>query len=440
MTYILILLCAITTTICIKLKFNTLAKTITIMYSLFTFGCLTLSSINLMGMNNVSNLVYLMWIINILVFISTIILLSKANEKKLEFSKDLEIIGEKILKSKLLKIVSAVLMIILLYYTIKYFHVIKNLDPNFIRIARFTMLFDAPIETLFYIYVVSCISRFNIGILAILVVNNKVFTKQGVMSIINLLLFFMVGFGRGIIYDFLVLLVFSFTIKNINVKGFLNKKNIIKMVCIILIIFFVATMGVLARLNIKGKNIIETVGSNIKEQIIQTTTYFTGSFRMLDIFINEGFSEIEGYTYGRSTFAGADEIIGLFARGVGFNYEILNREINISTQKAIMIGPKIAFNAFYSCVMNYYMDLGILGLLIFPIIHALGLFFVLNNFIKRRDIWSVLLLLLMLNNLFNSVFVWEYQSGEKTFIIVIVIFINLINKKNNKLIEGSNII
>ena len=120
---------------------------------------------------------------------------------------------------------------------------------------------------------------------------------------------------------------------------------------------------------------------------------------------------------------------------MGAEINSFNNIMGKQTQIPIKIGEDTEFNAFYTCVMNFYLDYGFLGVIIFPILHSILIILSLNQYYRKKDIFSFILLNFVLLNLFFSIIRWNYQSGTSTFVLLTMIFITNFENIKNKIQE-----
>lgn len=433
MTFIIIMNCIMLILVASKVKLCKMPKKILIMYILWTSIILTISTFNLYGLLNVSDKVYILWIINIDILVLTIIMFANKQEKqeKINFTSRLE-------SSKILLFSQIVLSVILMYYEIRYKNLIANMPLEYIRMARFDSLFYSGIENIFFEYIVAGTLRVHLMIIAILIIEKKFKNKICLLGIVDLILYTMIGYGRMIIFEFVLYLIIAYLIVNYDKKHIINIKKLI-LVCIIGIILILIGASIVV-IRLKGSqylNVNTIYEYGIDEQIKQIIVYFTGGFRALDKFVLEGFESINGLTLGRLMVAGLEDIIGLVLNNIGINYTTINSLVGPITQSNIMIGEKIYFNAFYTCVMNYFGDFGYIGVIIGPILNGILISYSINKYIKKRDLQSYLLLTYVIMNAFCSIYRWNYQFGQYMFLLIVLILVNNFklekgNKKNDK--------
>lgn len=422
-----------------RLKIEKYIKKIIQIYLIFTFCICIISTFNPFKINEVDDYTYIMWLININIFTLTYCFtMVKYNNKKSN-----KVINTSSLEhSKILRNIQIMLMFILGYYALRFhFYSSKLVDASEIRMIKFTYLFNSYAENVFYNFLVTTLYQITTMILAIFIVNKKVKNSVCIIGIINVILYMLIGYGRMSIYYFVQYILIAFFLNKdynkVNKKRKLNIKKIILVITSVLVIFLVSLIPTAVR---TGINIFDFNG--IYNRIINTQfesiiLYFTGGFRTLDIFLKNGFPNLS-YTCGRATLGGIDEIIGTLLNIIGLNISSLNSMLGTYTQIPIDIGVGKTFNAFYTCLMNFYLDFGYLGIIIGPFIHSLLLIAVTINYKKQKNLFSEVLLIYVINNAFSSIYRWNYQSGASAFTLITLIIINAIYAKNSKKVIDIN--
>lgn len=151
-----------------------------------------------------------------------------------------------------------------------------------------------------------------------------------------------------------------------------------------------------------------------------------GGFRLLDNVVNNGISDnLPDKFYGRATLSGLEEILLYPIKFFGAEINSFNNIIAQYTQKAVAIGTQTPyFNAFYTCVMYFFIDGGVLGVIVFSSLHGLLIAYGIRLYSKKKDLMSLILLNFLIVNLFTSIYKWPYQSGATTFLLIVLIILN----------------
>ena len=402
-------------------------------YVLVNLFLLFLSSLNIYGLYNVSSKTYFIYIVSI--FFVLLGLTRKIEKKQFDTKEKIRRTTIKILNSKGFKILLFCSMLIILWYFLKYMYIIRDLPPEETRMAAFTKLYSNAVDAVFYLYIVS-----NINVVFTILIPLLIFDKtlkhrsrkiNLIIMIISFILFSLIGFGR---FNFLnIILAFFFTIVYfIDFKSVFNKKNIIAFIITIVAIFGVSVLFMYVRVFSASES--TGIFTLISYQFKQIFEYFLGSFRTLDNFLKHGFS-IANYTFGRATLAGFDEIILYPIKFLGSEVLNFNQIISPITQEGIAVGHQTPYyNAFYTSIMNFYLDFGFLGVCFFSYLHGLFINYIFKLYKERETILSKILVILVSTNLLMCVLKWNYQAGNMVFLVVLLLIaenFDKIRKKTN---------
>ena len=363
-------------------------------------------------------------------------LLINKRKKELEENEDKKILDiDQFIHSKLINAIFIINLVIVIFYKIKYEIIIKDLPTYEVRLARFESLFGSAFENLFFNYIVVGLVSIAAILLSIMLINRKVKNVLFGVCGATIIIYSLIGYGRMMFLNVAIYIIISLLMQY-NVKELLNKRNILKLIIIVIVFIVIFTAMLYVRTYNKNLTIGENIANAFSSQTKQAITYVTGGLRMLDNFIDNGFQAVNGYTFGRATLAGFEEIILYPLKGIGLEIASYNNIISETTQEYAIIGENdIKFNAFYTCVMNFYSDFGFLGVIIFPMIYALFMVWVFNNYKKRKNMSAFLLLNYSTMNLIFGIVRWNLQIGSSAFVLILLIVLNLYNiwkEKKNK--------
>lgn len=373
-------------------------------------------------------------------------MLINKRKKELEENEDKKILDiDRYTHSKLINGLFIINLIVVIFYKIKYEIIIKGLPIYEVRLARFEDLFSSAFENLFFNYIVVGLVSIAAIFFAIMLVNKKVKNILFWICGATIIMYSLIGYGRMMFLNVAIYIIISLLIQY-NIKELLNKKNILKLVILIMLFILIFTAMLYARTYNKNLTVGENIISTFNSQARQVITYVTGGLRMLDNYIYNAFEGIDGFTFGRATLSGFEEIILYPLKGIGLEIDSYNNMISGISQEYTVIGENnLSFNAFYTCVMNFYSDFGILGVIIFPILYAVFMVWVFNNYNKRKDVSALLLLNYSVMNLIFGIVRWNFQSGSSVFVLILLIVLNLYNiwkerkNKNEVVKEHGNV-
>lgn len=398
-------------------------KKIAIAYTVFMCIIFIISMCNLYGLYEVSDYTYILLLLSVISFIVTFVfigakIVKQENVTKIDF--------DKIIKSKTIIVIVLINLLLIIAYKIKYDNIVANLPIYQIRLARFNKLFNGAFETLFFNYIIAGIVSISSILFSTLLVNKKIKNILFWLLGANIIVYSLIGYGRMLIFNVAIYLVINILLKE-NLKEMLKLKKLIQIgiFFIIIIVLFIGMMY--PRISNKNLSFGENLKIIIEDLTQQGVEYFVGGIRLLDNFIENGFDCIDGYTYGRATLAGIEEIVLYPIKGIGIEIDSFNNIIASTTQESIPIGENTPyFNAFYTCVMNFYLDFGIIGVFVYPMLHAILIALVLNNYNRKKNLASLILLDYVVLNLFFSIIRWNYQAGSTMFVFIILIVCNVL--------------
>ena len=414
---------------------------ISLAYGIQILTLIIISLVNPLNMYAVSPYTYFLIIVCTISFliafnkISRYIIKSKQDFFEIENKKLISL--DKFLQSKILMILIILILMAVIYYLIKYNIIIKDLSKLQVRMVRFRELFDNSKEALFFNYIIAG-SMYIISIIfSIMLVNKKIKNPVFILMAILILLYSLIGYSRMIYLNIAIYIFINILLKP-NLKELINIKNIVKIIFLSIAVGIILFGILYVRTCKSSAPIKENMKKTLKNQTEQILEYAVGGFRLLDNFIENGFENFPPkYTFGQATFAGVEEIVLYPIKGIGIKINSFNNIIGQYTQKTIQIGENTNFNAFYTCIMNFYLDYGLLGVILFPILHSIIIIFALKQYYNKKDVYSFMLLNFVLLNLFFSIVRWNYQSGTSVFVLIVllvkVFFTNNIVTVKNKI-------
>ncbi len=325
---------------------------------------------------------------------------------------------DKIISNKYIKIIGIMLLLGLIYFKIKYLNATNNIiDSSELRMARFTTMFSSYAESIIYNYLLVGVLDIYVILFAVLLIEKKYKNSIFVMSLASILLYISIGYGRKVLLDIIIYAIIWFLVRNKG-KININSKSIKKGIVGILIIFIISVSATTIRLGVQLTNIQKIKEDIVEEQIKQYFVYFLGGFRSLDRYIqNEEFD----YEFGRMTLGGIDEIISLPFIALGYDYNSINSKYGEKLQENIIIGDNISFNAFYTCVMNFYTDFGIVGVILIPLLYGIILKCIIRRALITYNLFDIILMLFIISNTISAIYKWFYQSGSTIFTIMVIL-------------------
>lgn len=403
---------------------NIISKRVVCIYLLWSFIILFISSLNPYELYTVSSKVYVLWLLSIAIISAVIIMLSNKNRQNMVSNNIISFISI-IKKSKVLLIINIIVLILLAYFLARYNRILASASIEDIRNIRFEKLFSTGYEYIVFAYIIQPMLKVIMMLTAISIIYKESKNINVYLGIINIVLNTMIGYGRMCIFEFILFLLFAFLSQKEIKKP--KIKNILLASLAIILFAVISTIVTTIRIvGIEGLSIDTLKEYGINNQISQLIIYFIGGFRMLDLFINNKIISINDYMFGRLTFAGFEDLIGNFTGILGITFIPINNIIGNYMQRPVLIGNNQYFNAFYTSLFNFYGDIGITGVIFFSFLSGMLLKYSINNYTKKSNLNSLLLLIYTSSMLLCSIYRFNYQLGQYLIILIYLIFINKI--------------
>jgi oligosaccharide repeat unit polymerase len=261
-------------------------------------------------------------------------------------------------------------------------------------------LFKTPYESLFYHVILGTILSITQLIVIVRWVSLKIFDRLTILALINTYLVSTIGLGRFILFYFILFYAMTSifhrflgltTNKQSSKFFFMNIKRLILSASLLIIGTLAIVWTTLQRfgLNKIDLSIIPLAFELIVEQLV---IYFTGCFRAFDQYLN---SEYFKYIYGmgRATFGGIGEGINYFILiSVDHGSRSMTNQLESYAFNQINIGNGHLYNAFYTCLMPYHVDGGVVGIMLFSGIFGWVFGKLYRNYRKNSSSWDLLIL------------------------------------------------
>lgn len=375
-----------------------------------------------------SNSTYTLLFLNTLMFFIGYLIISY---KKKDYRLNLDNNFYKL--NRILLVTQIIILPILIYYNVKYQMLLNTLGHTYARTIKYDLglLFNSVFESAFYSYILQPVLLVISILTAIKFIKKDIKNLTFILMLLNVVLNTRIGLGRFGYFELIAfILIIYFLIKIRNKHKFtINKHKLGQKVIIAISGFFFITLMNYTLLIRKGFEEV-SIDSIMEGYILlfeQGVSYFVGPFRAFDYLIhNDLFNE---YFYGRLTFGGVDHIFGMFFKLIDSNYITAYQSINPIIQDPIYIGDGKTFNAFYTSLMNHYLDLNIIGILIFPLLYGMVTAYVVNLFVKNQNIGSLSLVVFVVYNAILSSLNWSYQNVSTWVALGLLIILYIYFKK-----------
>lgn len=427
-----------------------LANRLLSFYIVWWMSLILVSTGNFYELNPVSNTAYSLLLLNVCMF-TTGFLFSCAKQKSyttnyFDLIPNISITFNKKLNDQLVVLSLSLLIVSLAYYMYKYLNIITNqgiLNEGMLdaRNLRFYVgeLFGSTFEVMFYNYIFESIAYIMLFIISFRIAWGKVNMLLVSLAIIYIIFFAIIGAGRGIIVEFSFYLVYLYLIKQIilykcstSKSKFIFRNPINKKICfivtVLLLLYCVAVYLTGIRLGVfeLTLNNFTVANSRLMDQM---SVSLLGSFRAFDYALHN-FNESLGFNFGRLTLAGFDESVGNFIRLIDPDYPIMNHLSGAITAPNINIGLTHEFNALYTCVYNYYFDIGIPGVILFPFLYGFFYHRIILKFERIPTAGSLFMLVFVSVSTITSVFSWKFQAPAALIALLGAYIFHLKTKKS----------
>ncbi|WP_082708034.1 O-antigen polymerase [Paenibacillus sp. DMB5] len=351
-------------------------------------------------------------------------------KKNLSAKFDLSEVGSKILYSRTFAFLQLFVLTFLTFYYFKYKSLLSSMTSNDMRRIIFEkgLLFSSSAEYMFYYWVITAI------IYASLVIAISSFALHGkknlslFLVLINCFMFGQVGQGRLVYFYMMVFLAVGLGLKRDIYKNSTFKIKPKKSWGVYLVLIL-AVIFIMNRTSARRMGVSMSFGDSIKvfftTSVEQFIIYFTGPFRTLDYFIQSNLVNVTGHTFGRSVFAGIEEILTTLLIPIGgsqLQANMANTLMASFTSPAIHIGGGLSFNAFYTSVMNFYMDGGLPMLICLSFAYGIIMGMLYNFCMNNMNIFTFSLLVYTTYNMITSEMRWNY-SAPATWVVVFVLIL-----------------
>jgi oligosaccharide repeat unit polymerase len=420
-----------------------LARRLLLIYIVLWMSLLLFSTFNLYGLYPVSNTAYSLLLLNVVMFTAGFSFSSVKQKTYSDYNSgrrdNICITLNKKISNQFAVLFVSLLTVLLGYYAYKYYNIINTSgillgsELNE-RTVRFYVgqLFGSTFELLFYNYIFASVNYIMLFILSFRLIWGKVNALLVFLAVIYVSCFALIGAGRSALVELGTYFVAMYLIKqSISYKSSVAKSKLISMnlvnkktfvVASVLLLIYCVTVyltGIRMGLLEVSLDNFATAQSAFMDNIV---TYMIGPFRAFDYGLHN-FGNSLGFNFGRLTFAGLDEGIGNIVRLIYSDYPIMNHLTGELTAPAIYIGQSQNFNANYTCVYNYYFDMGIAGVILFPFLYGLFYHRMILNYERTPAAVSLFILIFILGTTISSTQTWKFQEPAAFLLLLGACFI-----------------
>ena len=165
----------------------------------------------------------------------------------------------------------------------------------------------------------------------------------------------------------------------------------------------------------------------LKETNTQLSAYVSGPIAAFSYAIDNNYvKEMGGYQYGKLTLGAFDQVADIAFRKIGVGYErAIPKLATIKQDSKIEINEDFPmWNALYTSNLFFYLDFGIVGVLVFPFIFARLFSKSLSLMQHKQNVMSLVLVNYVFVNCMHSVFDFRlYNLADLVTISVLLILI-----------------
>lgn len=252
-----------------------------------------------------------------------------------------------------------------------------------------------------------------------------------------LLIYCNLGGGRfDYITIFYTLFFFIFCLQKISWKKI---RLIISLGILLFLILSAITASRLSTVS-KDASYKEMIVSGADDTLEGFITYTCGASVALDYAIDKDYvSKIGGYQFGKVTASGLLQLINIFTKRIGLTIdEPMTRLLKYKQETYIPVANDRTFNALYTAILFFYLDFGILGVIIIPFFFG----FLCRVLIRKFYIYQNVSLLSLLNFAFITAMMSTTDlRGFSLFqSILFIILLYLVGVSNKKLVLRKQLI
>lgn len=430
MGYILILLYVLFIIWWKLIKMDPPSKKIILIFTTYWFIVLFLSQLGLQSIHKPSDKSIILLILSVISFILgfSIIRIKTVTNFGLNFYK-LNNQIKSIRKNPLFLFLYISLFIYVIYlFTIFYKKLILVNSLDNLREEFYNSNLFGPTFNYINPFILSAMGTFILSIIGIISLKKKnIFWYS---SLIFLLIYSSFSGARVEYFKILLPFLLIFYCFKINNASF-NIKTILKILLgtsLVLLIFTYITSARLGKIELTYNNMSEAF-LELSEQVY---TYNVGPIIAFDYGINHNYLErIGGYKYGRLSMTSIDNFFNYGMKVYNKNYTSpIDEFAKIKQYTPINITNDYPWNALYTWNIFFYLDLGILGLIIFPFLIGYFCRFFIKNTIIKQNLSSFIIL----NIIFQIIILSPFDFTILTFGQTILFIFLLINSQKKIII------
>ena len=199
-----------------------------------------------------------------------------------------------------------------------------------------------------------------------------------------------------------------------------NVKKYIPYIFLVLLLFFIASSYTKAtRVGYTDFTMSNIVENGMNANAEQMVTYYTGPMAAFDYSLNHNYlDKIGDYQYGGLTFSPILMMIHTFGTVIGLDFEVpIEKVYTLLEYNQVDIGTDI-WNAFFTSVIYYYLDLGPIGVFVFPFFVGYLFVFLTRKLVMTQSFWIASIVCMFYIYMIKSEMKLEIIGGKLFAILV----------------------
>lgn len=203
-----------------------------------------------------------------------------------------------------------------------------------------------------------------------------------------------------------------------------NLKKYIPYFLLAVVLFFIASSYTKAtRMGFTEFSLSNIIENGMNANAEQIVTYYTGPMAAFDYSLSHNYSDmIGGYQLGGLTFSPVIMMIHTFGTILGLDFEVPMESVyKLLEYNQVDVGTDY-WNAFFTSVIYYYLDFGLVGVFIFPCFIGYFFVFIMKKLLSNQTIWITSIGCMFYIYMIKSEMKLEIISG-KLFIIFIFYYL-----------------
>jgi len=291
---------------------------------------------------------------------------------------------------------------------------------------------NSSFNSLLYQYVMYPLLHFDFSLLAYALIKRRKDWFSLSVYIAYLIEFMLLAGGRSILIVFLLYVVIVYVcatskskIKTINIKKILTLTGLV-----VIVIYSISILD-----SYRKEGVLSVSRNSTEETLIASTTEKIISYSILPIAlfnhaIENGVYDKYQYKYGRATFAGVDVLVGGVAKRIGIPYQSTMEIVNDVQEEYVQIGPDARYNYAYTSMFYHYIDLGVLGIILFPFLLGIIYRSVIKRFYRNPTFSRIILIGLCFFIMMHSFFTCYFIKSWVVPYIFLLLYLSRNGKKN----------